>query len=197
MTAGGRPADAAARLRQRRARRPDPLEAVPGYHGAAPAFLSRPTARDATALDTPFEIASRRHPVRIAGPAMTDALIDHVLATALDQGRGGVVLCVANGPGRPARWLPRLTAGAGDVTYLGLLSGTPLSDSRDVTTELLDGHDPLRAETAIAFLTENTCTALCMKAAPGDGDSCELMYSRDRKTVQPIVHDVIRRFRTW
>ncbi|MEV4638049.1 EAL domain-containing protein [Actinoplanes sp. NPDC049548] len=182
--------------------RPGPLEAMMGRHRSAPDLANRPQPHiQAAQLDTPFAIASRRHAVRTANSDMADAVVDHVVATTLDRGRGGILLCVVNEPGQPPRWLPRLTAAVDRVTYLGLLGGSALTDVGDVHAQRLDDRDSLREETTIALLTEDFSTALCMRAAgPEDSDTqglIEFVHSRDRQVVQGIIRNIMRRFDTW
>jgi EAL domain-containing protein (putative c-di-GMP-specific phosphodiesterase class I) len=178
--------------------RPGPLEALLNRHRAAPVLRTNLAPRAETApIDSPFLIASRHHAARMAEPGMADALIDHIVTTALDRGRGGIVLCAVNEPGQPPRWLPRLTAAGHGITYLGLLSGSGLPDIGDAQAQPLDAQDPLREETVIAVLTEDFSTALCMKAVRPDGDGIEFVHSQNMHIVQAIVRTMMRRLHTW
>lgn len=181
--------------------RPGPLEALLDRQYAPPTLFN--VARDAETApgDTPFTIASDQHPVRIAGPDMVNALIDHVITNAQDRGRQGIVLCAVDDAAQPPRWLPGLMAAADRVTYLGLLGGSALPDVDKVQTQRLDDNDPLRKETIIAVLTEDFSTALCMKAHRQDGaaeaSSVQFVHSHNRQVVQTIVRNMMRRFDTW
>lgn len=173
--------------------RPGPLAALEGrQHGTEAVRLGQSALPPSQARDTPFAIASRRHPVRAAGPEMTDALIDRVLGTVAVHGRGGVVVSAVNEPGGPSRWLPRLIAAGRDSTFFGVLSGRPLPGV--LTAEPLAADDPVRAETIIAVLSENVFAVLCLRAAP---HGCELVYSQDRQVVQTVVRDLMSRLRRW
>ncbi|WP_083972245.1 EAL domain-containing protein [Actinoplanes awajinensis] len=182
--------------------RPGPLETLLGREYAkSPAVSNAVPGLEPVYGDTPFAIASHRHPVRVAGPDMADALIDHVVASLGERGRQSIVLCAINEPGRPSRWLPRLTGAADHFTYLALLSGSALPDVADVQIQRIEEKDPLREETVISVLTEDGSMALCMKSlrpeSAGDPGSIQFVHSQNRHVVHPILRNMMRRFGTW
>jgi EAL domain-containing protein (putative c-di-GMP-specific phosphodiesterase class I) len=181
--------------------RPGPLDALLDRRHATPTVFTGTPGAETSPDDTPFTLASQRLPARTAGPDMVNALTDHVVTTAQDRGRQGIVLCAINQTGRPPSWLPRLTAAVDRVTFLGLLSDAPLPHVEGVQTQQLGAGDPLCGETVIAVLGEDFFTALCLKPLRRTGateeHTTQFVYSHDRQIVQTIMRSMMRRFDTW
>lgn len=163
--------------------RPGPLAALVGRPVDRSARL-RPSQRGLhRPVGTPFALAATRNRVRRAEPRMVDAVADQVLAQAASAGPHTVVLCAPNGPGHPARWLPRIETVAGRAAYVGLVAEHPVSLS-GVHSRLLDSTDPMAGETNLVIVDPRVCVALTIR---GTGDEVDFVLTQDRDLVQCIA----------
>jgi hypothetical protein len=107
-----------------------------------------------------------------------DELTEYLLSVAGSSGSRTVILGVYPDEAVGRAWLPRLTAMADTVAFVGLIgAGLARPDAHRASAAM----DPnAGTETALAVIGPYTAVALCARAAPGGGMEAVLTHKATR-----------------
>ena len=168
--------------------RPGPLTALAGQPAQDTPRLRPPRREGYLPVGTPFEIAALENHTRPGDQRTIDELTDYVLSVAESCGSRTVILGVYPDQAVGQAWLPRLTAMADTVTFVGLIGPRlPGPTASNVSAAMDPTAGP---ETALAVVGPYAAVALCARPAPGRG--LELVLTHDPNRVHVIARMLMR-----
>ena len=168
--------------------KPGPLTELAGRPVQGTPRLRPPRPEGYLPTGTPFDIAAMGNRSRPCDPRTVDELTEYLLSVARSSGSRTVILGMYPDRAVGEAWLPRLTAVADAVAFVGVTgAGLPGRNAHPVSVAM----DPAAgAETALAVIGPYAAVALCAQPAPGGG--MELVLTHEANRVHVIARMLMR-----